>query len=94
MTISLDKVFEVNLSESSALASIGSVAAATIGRAVSQFLIGWIPGLENAINAATAATLTEYMGWLLADQFSRQNTTICEKIDYIDNVQNTRRKNL
>lgn len=72
MTIGLGKVFEIELTESAALAAIGSVAASTIGRTASQFLVGWIPGIGNAINAATAAALTESMGWLLADQFSRQ----------------------
>jgi len=33
------------------------------GRAISQFLLGWIPGLGNAINAGTAATITESIGW-------------------------------
>jgi len=33
------------------------------GRAISQFLIGWIPGLGNVINATTAATITETIGW-------------------------------
>lgn len=73
MTIGLGKVFDINLSESAALAAIGSVAASTIGRTVSQFLVGWIPGIGNAINATTAAALTESMGWLLADQFSKQS---------------------
>lgn len=72
MTISLGKVFDINLSESAAMAAIGSVAASTIGRTVSQFLVGWIPVVGNAINASTAAGLTESMGWLLADQFSKQ----------------------
>jgi len=33
------------------------------GRAISQFLIGWIPGFGNAVNASTAATITEAIGW-------------------------------
>ncbi len=33
------------------------------GRALSQFLVGWIPGWGNAINASTAATITEAIGW-------------------------------
>lgn len=73
MTIGLGKVFEIDLSESAALAAIGSVAASTVGRTISQFLVGWIPGIGNAVNATTAAALTESMGWLLADQFSKQN---------------------
>ena len=73
MTIALGHVFDINLSESAALAAIGSVAASTIGRTASQFLVGWIPGVGNAINAATAASLTESMGWLLAKQFEKDS---------------------
>ena len=72
MTISLGKVFDIDLSESAAKAALGSVAASTIGRTVSQVLLGWIPGIGNAINATTAAGLTETMGWALADDFSKQ----------------------
>lgn len=72
MTISLGKVFDIELSDSAARAALGSVAASTIGRTISQVLIGWIPGLGNAINATTAAGLTEAMGWALADEFSNQ----------------------
>ena len=35
----------------------------------SQVLVGWIPGIGNAINATTAAGITEAMGWLLAKEF-------------------------
>lgn len=69
MTIALGKVFDVELGESAALAAIGSTAVSTVGRVASQFLVGWIPGFGNAINATTAAGLTETLGWLLADQF-------------------------
>lgn len=72
MTISLGKVFDIDLSGSAAKAALGSVAASTIGRTVSQVLLGWIPGIGNAINATTAAGLTEAMGWALADDFSKQ----------------------
>lgn len=73
MTISLGKVFGVTLGESAAKAAIGSVAASTIGRTVSQVLVGWIPGVGNAINATTAAGLTESLGWLLAKEFDQGN---------------------
>ncbi|AOW76248.1 hypothetical protein A3Q34_04875 [Colwellia sp. PAMC 20917] len=33
------------------------------GRAISQFLIGWIPGWGNSLNATTAFTITEAIGW-------------------------------
>ena len=73
MTISLGKVFDIELTETTAKAALGSVAASTIGRAVSQVLIGWIPGLGNAVNATTAAGLTESMGWALAKDFDNQS---------------------
>lgn len=37
--------------------------AAMAGRGASQLILGWIPGLGNAVNAATAAGLTEAIGW-------------------------------
>lgn len=72
MTIALGHVFDIELSESAAVAAIGSVSAGAVGRTVSQVLVGWIPGVGNAINAATAAGLTETLGWLLANQFAKQ----------------------
>ena len=72
MTIRLGNVFGMQLEESAAKAAIGSVAGATIGRAVSQCLVGWIPGIGNAINAGTAASVTEALGWLIAKDFEKR----------------------
>ena len=72
MTISLGAVFGISLTKSSAEAAIASVAGATIGRSVSQVLIGWVPGLGNIINASTAAAITEALGWALAEHFAAQ----------------------
>lgn len=69
MTISLGKVFGVSLGEAAAKSAIASVAATTVGRAASQVLLGWIPVLGNAINASTAAAITESIGWLIAKEF-------------------------
>lgn len=69
MTISLGHVFGKSLTQSTALAAIGSVAASTVGRTVSQFLTGWIPGVGNIVNATTAASLTEALGWAIAKEF-------------------------
>lgn len=44
------------------------------GRAISQFLVGWIPGYGNAINASTAAAITETIGWA-ADEYFKNDTT-------------------
>ena len=72
MTIALGRVFGLELSDSAAKAAMATVATATVGRTASQVLLGWIPVAGNIINACTAATLTETMGWMLAEDFARQ----------------------
>jgi len=46
--------------------------AACVGRGISQLLVGWIPGLGNIINAATAAALTEAIGWAADGYFEKE----------------------
>lgn len=72
MTIGLGQVFGVDLSESSAKAALASSAAHTIGRTAAQVLVGWIPGVGNLINAGTAASMTEAIGWMLAEDFAKR----------------------
>jgi len=72
MTIGIGQVFGLELTESAAKAAMASMAGATIGRTLSQVLVGWVPGLGNAVKAATAASVTEALGWLLAKDFARQ----------------------
>lgn len=72
MTIGLGRVFGIELSESAAKAAVASAAGTTVGRCISQVLVGWIPGVGNAINAGTAAALTESLGWMLAEDFARR----------------------
>lgn len=72
MTISLGKVFGIELEDSAAKAALASAAAGMIGRTMSQVLVGWIPGIGNIINAATAAGLTEAIGWILANEFEKE----------------------
>lgn len=69
MIVSLGKVFELNITESAAKSIIASAGASIAGRSVTQVLWGWIPGLGNAINTATAAGLTEAIGWLAVKNF-------------------------
>ena len=69
MIVALGKVFDLNITESAAKSIIASAGASITGRAVSQVLLGWIPGLGNAINTATAAGLTEAIGWLAVANF-------------------------
>lgn len=69
MIISLGQVFGKELTKNAAAALLGTATASTVGRGVSQFLVGWIPGLGNAINAGTAASVTEALGWTIANRF-------------------------
>lgn len=70
MTVALGKVFGVALTESAAEAPLVSAAAAMVGRAASQVLVGWVPGIGNIVNCGTALAITEGIGWLLVEQFS------------------------
>ena len=72
MAVSLGEVFGISLDQRAAKAAVASAIAAKIGRTTAQVLIGWIPGIGNIINAATAATLTEAIGWVMAKEFERQ----------------------
>ena len=44
------------------------------GRAISQYLIGWIPGYGNLINASTAMAITEAVGWTAHAYFNNGKT--------------------
>lgn len=66
------------LTEGSATAILGTFTAAMFGRAATQVLVGWIPGAGNTINAATAAALTETIGWSahkFFEQLGEENLT-------------------
>ena len=72
MTIALANVFNIGLSESTAKAALATATATTLGRGISQFLVGWIPGFGNIFNASTAAGVTQLIGWSLAQDFSKR----------------------
>ena len=75
MIISLGKVFDLHLTDSAAKGIALGTAGSFVGRALSQILVGWIPGVGNVINATTAAGLTEAIGWAAAEKFSRGEIT-------------------
>lgn len=70
MVIGLASVFGHDISEGAAKAAVASAAATVVGRGISQFLVGWIPGVGNVINGSTAAALTEAIGWIVAKDFA------------------------
>jgi len=72
MTISLGAVFGISLTESGAKSMIASSTGTLVGRGIYQFLIGWIPGLGNVLNAGTAATVIEGLGWAIVSDFDNK----------------------
>lgn len=72
MVISLGKVFGLSISEATAMVTLTTAATTTVGRGLSQILVGWIPGVGNVINASTAAAVTEAAGWIVANEFYEQ----------------------
>ncbi len=75
MVISLGAVFGISFDERSAKSTLVPLLGTTIGRGLSQLLVGWIPGFGNIINASTAAAVTESIGWTLATDFAGRPAT-------------------
>jgi uncharacterized protein (DUF697 family) len=69
MITSLGAVFGIRVTEGMAKGIISTLAAGFVGRSISQLLIGWVPLLGNAINTATAAGITEAIGWAAVKHF-------------------------
>lgn len=69
MIIALGKVFDQKITKSAANAILSGMVASFAGRTASQLLVGWLPLVGSAVNAATAASLTELVGWNAAEQF-------------------------
>jgi uncharacterized protein (DUF697 family) len=62
------------ISKAAAAELLLTFTATLVGRGISQLLIGWVPGLGNAINATTAASLTEAVGWAADAYFSEERS--------------------
>ena len=86
MIIGLGKVFDLEITKSIANGIIKSAAASFVGRSVSQVLFGWVPVAGNAINTATAAGITETIGWLAVKEFSEKSYKYSPSISENKNV--------
>lgn len=71
MIVSVAKVFDQNIGEGVARGLLSTFAATFVGRGVTQVLFGWVPFMGNALNSATAAALTEAIGWMAVDHFAK-----------------------
>lgn len=71
MIVSIGAEYGVVATQQTAATIIGTYTATNAGRAAAQFLAGWMPAFGNAINAATAAALTEAIGWAANEYFQK-----------------------
>jgi uncharacterized protein (DUF697 family) len=69
MIISLGAVFNIRVSENLAKSILGGLALSIAGRAVAATLLSFIPIVGWAIKGATAAGLTEAIGWTAVAHF-------------------------
>lgn len=77
MTIALGQVFGMEFTKRTAAATAASASGTLLGRAASQLVAGWIPVAGNVINAGTAVSLTEALGWMLAEDFAKRAKAPC-----------------
>jgi len=63
MIMAIGQYHNKNIEDAAALSILSSVSAGVVGRTASQIIVGWIPGVGNTINAITAASITEAIGW-------------------------------
>lgn len=70
MIVAIAHEHDAVLTKAAAADMLLTFTATHVGRGLSQWLVGWVPGWGNAINATTAATLTEAIGWAADAYFS------------------------
>lgn len=75
MVVSLGKVFNKPIAQGSAAAAVGTLLASTIGKVAAKVLAGvicrWIPGVGNYVNGTVAFSVTETLGWTVADEIDK-----------------------
>lgn len=77
MVVALGKIFDVTLSEAAAKSVVGVALTQQAGRAIFANILKAVPGAGQVagivVGAATAASLTEALGWIVADDFFRMS---------------------
>jgi len=95
MIIALGKIFDLTISESVAKSILSVGLAQQVGREVVSSVLKGIPGIGTvagmAVGASTAVTITETLGWLVADDFYRisQGRSPEGIIDSIEGIRNS-----
>jgi uncharacterized protein (DUF697 family) len=89
MVTSIGAVFNIKVTDGMAKGILSTLAASFIGRGISQLLFGWIPILGNVVNTATAASITEAVGWLAVKHFKdleKKNKNVDPTIEIITDI--------
>ena len=77
MIIKIGDLFDISLSEAAAKSIAGVALTQQAGRSVASGFLKMIPGvgtlIGGMISGATAAVLTEFLGWVVADDFFRMS---------------------
>lgn len=74
MILALADRTDVSLTRAAAAEMALTMSATMIGRGLSQLLLGWLPAFGNALNAITAAAVTEGVGWFALRWFEKRGT--------------------
>ena len=77
MVVAIGKIFDLNLPQSAAKSIAGVALTQQAGRAIFTNILKTVPGIGSVgggiVGATTAATLTEALGWIVADDFYRMS---------------------
>ncbi|RQS90443.1 hypothetical protein [Burkholderia contaminans] len=73
MIMGIGQLHGVAVTKSAAADLLLTFAATLAGRGISQAVVGWIPLWGNVVNAATAAAVTEAIGWAADQYFSSED---------------------
>jgi uncharacterized protein (DUF697 family) len=74
MVIGLAKVFNNQITKSDAQVLLKTIAAPLVGRALAKAGLVFVPGVGWAVNAGISATITEILGWTVANDFAMKLT--------------------
>ncbi|HNC94724.1 MAG TPA: hypothetical protein PLA94_23535 [Myxococcota bacterium] len=72
MILAIADAMGVRITRAAAVDLLLTFGATMAGRWITQVLVGWLPGWGNAINGATAAILTQFIGWTATRHFGRR----------------------
>ena len=70
LILTLGKVFNNKITKADAQVILKAAAAPLAGRTLAKIGLDFVPGIGWGINAAIAGTVTEILGWAIANDFA------------------------